>query len=292
MGYKVDNAVIIAAGFSNRFAPISYEKPKALLEVRGEILIERQIRQLLEKGIDRIILVTGYKKEQFSYLKDKFGLIILENPEYRTRNNHSTIYTARDYLRNTYICSSDNYFLENPFEAEVEESYYAAVFAPGKTDEWCLRTDSDDYITGVSIGGIRQWYMLGQVFWSADFSRQFLSILEQEYEKEETYGKLWESVYLEHTDRLRLKIRRYEKDQIYEFDTLDELRLFDEKYRTDSGSEIMARLAEALHCSEVDMRNMRTLKASPDNAAGVLFSYRDREYRYLYESQKIIPSQG
>lgn len=43
---KVDNAIIMAAGTSSRFAPLSFERPKALIEVRGEILIERQIRQL------------------------------------------------------------------------------------------------------------------------------------------------------------------------------------------------------------------------------------------------------
>lgn len=59
MGNKVDNAVIMAAGTASRFAPLSYEKPKALIEVRGEILIERQIRQLLEVGIKEIILVVG-----------------------------------------------------------------------------------------------------------------------------------------------------------------------------------------------------------------------------------------
>ena len=48
--FKVDNAIILAAGLSSRFAPISYEKPKGLLHVRGEILIERQIRQLQESG--------------------------------------------------------------------------------------------------------------------------------------------------------------------------------------------------------------------------------------------------
>ena len=46
MSYKVDNAIIMAAGTSSRFAPLSYEMPKALIEVKGEILIERQIRQL------------------------------------------------------------------------------------------------------------------------------------------------------------------------------------------------------------------------------------------------------
>ena len=35
--YAVDNAVILAAGLSSRFAPISYERPKGLLKVRGEV---------------------------------------------------------------------------------------------------------------------------------------------------------------------------------------------------------------------------------------------------------------
>lgn len=47
----VDNAVIMAAGTSSRFAPLSYEKPKALINVKGEILIERQIKQLYDVGI-------------------------------------------------------------------------------------------------------------------------------------------------------------------------------------------------------------------------------------------------
>ena len=45
----------MAAGTSSRFAPLSYEKPKGLLKVKGEILIERQIRQLQEAGITRIM---------------------------------------------------------------------------------------------------------------------------------------------------------------------------------------------------------------------------------------------
>ncbi len=43
-----------------RFAPISYEKPKGVLKVRGEVLIERQIHQLLEAGITDITAVGGY----------------------------------------------------------------------------------------------------------------------------------------------------------------------------------------------------------------------------------------
>ena len=71
MAYKVENAIIMAAGLSSRFAPLSYEKPKDLITVKGEVLIERQIRQLKEAGIHDIAIVTGYKKEKFEYLKEK-----------------------------------------------------------------------------------------------------------------------------------------------------------------------------------------------------------------------------
>ena len=110
MPYTVNNAVIMAAGTSSRFAPLSYERPKALTEVKGEILIERQIRQLQEAGIPEIILVVGYKMEQFFYLREKFGIHIVENKDYLTRNNNASIYAAKNFLKNTYICSSDNYF--------------------------------------------------------------------------------------------------------------------------------------------------------------------------------------
>ena len=46
----VDNAIILAAGTSSRFAPLSREHHKAMTVVRGEILIERQIRQLKDAG--------------------------------------------------------------------------------------------------------------------------------------------------------------------------------------------------------------------------------------------------
>ena len=93
---KVDNAVILAAGASSRFAPLSYERHKALIEVKGEVLIERQIRQLREAGVKDIYVVTGYKSEQFSYLVEKFGVKLVHNSEYATRNNHSSIHVVRD----------------------------------------------------------------------------------------------------------------------------------------------------------------------------------------------------
>lgn len=260
MGYTVDNAIIMAAGLSSRFAPISYRTPKGLITVRGEVLIERQIKQLREAGINDIIVVVGYKKEQFYYLKDKFGVTIVENPEYRTRNNHSTIKAAAPYLRNSYICSSDNYFTENPFEKEVEESYYAAVFSEGETQEWCLDTDADDRITDVRIGGCAQWYMMGHVFWSEEFTKTFLEILDDVYNELGTAQLLWESIYMQNLDRLKMKIRRYDADVIREFDSLDDLREFDESYRDYMKNVIAEDVLEIINLAEKYFHTDEVLK--------------------------------
>lgn len=81
----VDNAVILAAGTSSRFAPLSYERPKALITVRGEVLIERQIRQLREVGVREIYIVVGYKAEMFTYLEEKFGVHLMLKPNFLRR---------------------------------------------------------------------------------------------------------------------------------------------------------------------------------------------------------------
>ena len=47
------NAVILAAGFGMRMVPINLTSPKALMEIQGERLIERLIRQLHEAGDHR-----------------------------------------------------------------------------------------------------------------------------------------------------------------------------------------------------------------------------------------------
>lgn len=287
MAYKVDNAIIMAAGYASRFAPISYECPKALMKVKGEVLIERQIRQLKEAGIDSIIIVIGYMKERFYYLQDKYAVQLVENPVYNVRNNHSSIYAVRNQLNNTYICSADNYFTVNPFESEVEQAYYAALYAPGETKEWCLTLDEDDWITGVSIGGNGQWYMLGHVFWSEEFSKIFRRILEEEYGREETRDKLWEALYIEHLDLLKLKVRKFADHEIYEFDSLEELREFDRSYMEHSGSAILQSIADILHCLEKDIIHIIPEHDAANHTAGFSFTCRNCRYIYRYENKQL-----
>lgn len=277
----------MAAGTASRFAPLSYEKPKALIEVKGEILIERQIRQLREAGIDEIIVVVGYKQEEFLYLEEKFGVKIVTNNDYLHRNNNASIYAVKDYLHNSYVCSSDNYFSDNPFEKEIECAYYAAVFAENETNEWCLETDDTGYIKSVAIGGKNAWYMLGHTFWDEEFSKKFIAILEQIYDLPETTNLLWESIYMEHLDELKMKMRKYPPDFIYEFDTLDELRQFDNSYITNTRSSILRNIAKSFRCTEADIVDVESFKNKSNEASGFTFFINSQKYSYDYASSHI-----
>ncbi len=284
---KVDNAIIMAAGTSSRFAPLSYEKHKAMTEVKGEILIERQIEQLREAGVPYIYIVTGYKAEQFDYLIQKYGVMLIHNADYLTRNNNGSIWAARDVLKNSYICSADNYFSINPFEAKVDGTYYAAEYAEGHTAEWCMTEDENGFIASVTIGGEDSWYMLGHAFWSSEFSAEFLRILELEYYLPETSDKLWEKIFMGHLNSLKMKIRKYEPGVIYEFDTLEELREFDKSYVDDTRSSIVKDIVANLGVTEKDIVNIQAIKSKTTEASGFEFDCNDKHYTYTYESKEL-----
>ena len=284
---KVDNAVIMAAGTSSRFAPLSFEKHKAMTMVKGEVLIERQIEQLNEAGILDVYVVTGYKAEQFDYLTSKYGVKLIHNPEYLSRNNNGSIWAVRSLLANSFICSADNYFSDNPFEKDVKESYYAAEYAEGRTEEWCMTEDEEGYINSVTIGGEKKWYMLGHTFWSENFSKEFINILDREYNLPGTAEKLWESIFIEHLDALKMRIKKYNPGIIYEFDTLDELRLFDNSYVGDTRSRILKQISEDLHIMERDIINISSLKSGTTEATGFEFDAQTAHYIYIYDTETL-----
>lgn len=255
------NAIIMAAGTSSRFVPLSVERPKGLVEVKGEILIERQIRQLKEAGITDITLVVGYKAEMFAYLRDKYAVDIVYNEDFARYNNTSSLIRVIEKLDNTFICSSDNYFPENVFTRESVDSYYSALYAEGKTNEYCLITNAEDQITDVNVGGHDSWYMVGHVFFNHEFSEKFRKLMIKEYCNETTKQGYWEDLYIRYIDQLpKMKINRYQEGDIQEFDSLDELRMFDSSYVENTRSTVVKSICRTLNLQESDVYGFKNIK--------------------------------
>lgn len=274
----------MAAGTSSRFVPLSVERPKGLVEVKGEILIERQIRQLKEAGITDITLVVGYKAEMFAYLRDKYAVDIVYNEDFARYNNTSSLIRVIEKLDNTFICSSDNYFPENVFTRESVDSYYSALYAEGKTNEYCLITNTEDQITDVKVGGHDSWYMVGHVFFNHEFSEKFRKLMIKEYCNETTKQGYWEDLYIRYIDQLpKMKINRYQEGDIQEFDSLDELRMFDESYKNDTRSSIVKQICKQLEVEEACVHAFRNIKHK-GNYLQFQFKVYDDVYEYNAEN--------
>lgn len=281
--HKIDNAIILAAGLSSRFVPLNYEMPKGLLPVKGEPLVERQIKQLREKGIEEIVLVVGYLKEQFEYLKDKYGVILVETQDYAVRNNHASVYAARKYLKNSIITSSDLYFAENIFQKYAYDSYYCTIYMSGKTAERGIKTDSDDKIIDTFYGDrcYDIWVTLGHAYFSKEFSRKMIELIEKNYLTEEAAGMFWADIQDEHLGELYMYAKRCANDVIFEFDSLEELREFDKKYINASGSVVLKKICKLLGAEEKDIVDLQSLKELKKSA----FKFRCKDNYYICDVQ-------
>ncbi len=275
--FRVDNAVIFAAGFGSRFVPLTFETPKGLLEVLGERMIERQIKQLHEVGIHKITIVVGYLKEKFEYLIDKYKVELLYNPEYATKNNLATLYHSRHLFKNTYLLSSDNWMRENIFHTYEAGPWYSSVFQEGETSEWCLTIDKKNRITDVNVGGWDSYVMYGPVYFDKEFSKNIIPFIEEAYERPGTEDFYWENIYMENISDLTMYAYKQQHGIVYEFENLEELRLFDTKYQTNSENHALECIAKIFSISENEITKLKILKAGMTNKS-FLFTVKEKDY--------------
>ena len=93
-------ALILAAGFGSRLAPITDTCPKSLVPVNGKPILMKQIENLLENGVNDITIVSGYKAEILEKaVHDKYPQIkIINSVDYATTNNMYSAYLAKDEM--------------------------------------------------------------------------------------------------------------------------------------------------------------------------------------------------
>ena len=56
-------SIILAAGEGKRLRPLTSSLPKAMIDICGITLLQRQINTMKDCGIEDIIVITGYKSE-------------------------------------------------------------------------------------------------------------------------------------------------------------------------------------------------------------------------------------
>ena len=285
--YRVDNAVILAAGITR---DTIYAPPKGLFQIDGVPIIERQIQQLQEAGIREIYIVVGYKKEMYFYLEDKYHVTLIGNPRL-DRNNIYSLYLARKVLKNTYVCACDYYFKENPFSAYEYRTYHGTTWLQDARSKFAVRTNARGRITGLTAGADEGECIHGIAYFDREFSESLVSLLEKEIDRYRVASLFWQEFIARHLDDLDMFTRHFDASEALEFDDLRALRRLNLLFVNSVSTQIVKNICEQLGCREEDITSADILDAGHSNITfKVVAGGKDYVYRYPGVSGKNIVS--
>ena len=94
-------AIIIAAGMGIRLNPLTNDKPKCMLEIKGKTILQHQLDVFHADGITDISVIKGYKKEAINYPRLKYYI----NDNYRNNNILNSLFYAEEEMNDEFIAS-------------------------------------------------------------------------------------------------------------------------------------------------------------------------------------------
>jgi len=130
-------AVILAAGQSSRFKPISDKRHKGLTEVLGKPIIQHTIEELRDAGVDEIIVVQGPDREIEDQIDSADYFVVQESPE----GMGHALRQAKDLLEGHFLvltpyrANAAQFFEPMIEKAEEEESELVFVSTPTEEPE-------------------------------------------------------------------------------------------------------------------------------------------------------------
>lgn len=216
-------AILLAAGMGTRLRPLTLETPKSLVNVNGKPMLETQIEFLREKGIDEIIVVTGYLSEKFEYLKSKYGVTLVHNDKYDIYNNIYTMNLVKEYLPNSYVIDADVYIYNNFIDGKITKSTYFSGYKEGFKNEWILEFDSEDNVYGITVGNDSGYILCGVSYWSEQDGNIIVEKLEEVIKNGSFDNLYWDDIVKDNIKRLDVKIRKIKSDDCFEIDSLEDL---------------------------------------------------------------------
>lgn len=277
---KPQNAIILAAGYGMRMVPINTEVAKGLLQIRGEPLIERLIKQLHEVGIREIHVVVGYLKEQYEYLIDEYQVDLIVNMEYSVKNNLHSLLKALPYLSNSYIVPCDIWCDRNPFHSNEFYSWY--LVSEEVSNESNVRVNRKAELVSIppKSGGNQ---MIGICYLLENQAKKVRKQVEMMSQNHQYDNSFWEDALYENGKMIvYAKVARVA--DVIEINTYEQLREFDSQSRQ-LQTEAMLEIAQALNVSIQDINDIAVLKKGMTNRS---FLFRCQEKRYIMR----VPGEG
>ena len=216
-------AILLAAGMGTRLRPLTLETPKSLVEVNGKPMLETQIEYLREKGIQEIIVVTGYLHQKFDYLKEKYGVKLIHNDKYDIYNNIYTMYLVKDYLPGSYVIDADVYLHNNFINEKISDSTYFSGYKEGFKGEWILQFDKNNKVYNIEVGDNKGYILCGVSYWSEEDGKKIVKKLEEAINLSDFKNLYWDDIVKDNILDLNVYIQKIKSDDCFEIDSLEDL---------------------------------------------------------------------
>lgn len=222
-------AIILAAGMGTRLRPLTDSIPKGLVEVNGIPMVERQVKFLMEKGIDDIIIVTGYMKEKFEYFATKYGVKLIHNDKYDIYNNLYTMYLVREYLRDCYVLECDIYMNNNVIDTNINRTTYFGCREKNFKNEWILRADESQRINEIIVASAEEDVILrGISYWTKE-DGEFIAEKMKEAVSTSGFDALyWDDIVKDNVKNIDIYLRELNYGDAFEIDSLADLKVVGE----------------------------------------------------------------
>ncbi len=269
---KPRNAILLAAGSGLRMVPINHSAPKALLEVKGERLIERLIRQRHEVGCSDITVVVGFMKEAFEYLIDEFGVKLVVNKEYSEKNNLHSLARVAARIENTYIIPCDIWCAHNPFSKHELYSWY--MVTDQQSSKATVRVNRKKELVRVNEQGVGN-EMIGIAYLLASEAATVRERLAKMDEDQKYDDDFWEeTLYIK--ERMILQAKVVPANEVVEINTYEQLRELD-RDSSHLRSDAIETIAKALRIPTREIVDICVLKKGMTNRS-FLFSANGTKY--------------
>lgn len=230
------NAILMASGLGSRMRPLTNTTPKPLIKVNNTPMIETVINALEMARVEHIFVVVGYLGEQFNYLTNKYtNVSIINNTDYETVNNISSIYYAREEMKKSdvYICEADLYISDADILQCIDKSKsgYCGIMVEGHSDDWMFEQNSDGIITRVGKVGDDCFNMCGLSYFNKEQALLIANEIERIYGNKGQYEDLfWDDVVNSIINKLNLTVFPVDANQIVEIDTVEELEAINKRF--------------------------------------------------------------
>lgn len=151
----IKTAVIMAAGLGTRFGNQTKLIPKGFIPFKGKPMVVRSIETLIDCGIERIIIGTGYHKECYEALQSQYPLIeCCFSPRYAETNSMYTLWNCRNLINEDFLLlESDLVFEPKAITSLLECPYESAMLITPVTkfqDQYYVEMDENLVLTNCS----------------------------------------------------------------------------------------------------------------------------------------------